>query len=53
MTMGVMAEMILMGEISTKIMTRNQVGAIVKVEASMVREMEQAEVEASLTIWTS
>jgi len=50
MTKRAMAGMILTGEISTKMMTRIQVGAIEKVEARMVREMEQAEIEASLTV---
>ena len=53
MTMRVMAGMILMGEISTKMMTRIQMGAIEKVGARMAREKEQTKVEASLTAWTS
>jgi hypothetical protein len=53
MTMGVMAGMLLMGEISTKMMTRIQMGAIEKVGARMVREKERTEIEASLTVWTS
>lgn len=53
MTMRVMAGMILMGEISRKMMTRIQMEAIEKVGARMAREKEKTEIEASLTAWTS